>query len=66
MSVLSTTAQKQVEDTLVSDGLLTADQLTDMKTKATAQSTPFLSMLLTSGKVSDESLTHIIDRKSVV
>lgn len=60
MSVLSTTAQKQVEDTLVADGVLTADQLTDIKKKAEAQSTPFLSMLLTSGQVSDEALTRII------
>jgi type IV pilus assembly protein PilB len=60
MSVLSTTAQKQVEDTLVSDGVLTAAQLADLKKQATAQSTPFLSMLLTSGKVSDEALTRII------
>ncbi|HZM64563.1 MAG TPA: GspE/PulE family protein [Candidatus Saccharimonadales bacterium] len=60
MSVLSTTAQKQVEDTLVSEGLLSTDQLDDIKTKATAQKTPFLSMLLTSGQVSDEALTRII------
>ena len=60
MSVLSTTAQKQVEDTLVSEGLLTDDQLKDIKKKADEQSTPFLSMLLTSGQVSDEALTRII------
>lgn len=60
MSVLSTTAQKQVEDTLVSDGVLTAAQLADIKKKATAQGTPFLSMLIGSGQVSDEALTRII------
>lgn len=60
MSVLSTTAQKQVEDTLVSDGVLTAGQLADIKKKASAESTPFLSMLVTSGQVSDEALTRII------
>lgn len=60
MSVLSTTAQKQVEDALVSDGVLTADQLADLKKKATAQNTPFLGLLITSGQVSDEALTRII------
>lgn len=60
MSVLSTTAQKQVEDTLISDGVLTADQLADIKKKATAQGTPFLGMLISSGQVSDEALTRII------
>ncbi|MGH7157770.1 MAG: GspE/PulE family protein [Candidatus Saccharimonadales bacterium] len=60
MSVLSTTAQKQVEDTLVSDGVLTADQLADLKKQATDQGTPLLSMLVSSGQVSDEALTRTI------
>lgn len=60
MSVLSTAAQKQVEDTLVSDGVLTAEQLSDIKKKASSEGTPFLSKLLTSGQVSDEALTRII------
>lgn len=60
MSVLSTTAQKQVEDTLVKDGVLTTEQLEDLKKKAVGQSVPLLSMLVSSGQVSDEALTRII------
>jgi hypothetical protein len=44
MSVLSTTAQKQVEDTLVEDGALTKEQLADLKEQAEKESTPFLSL----------------------
>jgi type IV pilus assembly protein PilB len=60
MSVLSTEAQKQVEDTLVKDGVLSKEQLADLKTKAEKESTPFLSFLTTSGLVPDETLTKTI------
>jgi type IV pilus assembly protein PilB len=60
MSVLSTAAQKQVEDTLVADGVLTADKLSELKTKAEAEKTPFLSFLMTGGVVPDETLTKTI------
>lgn len=60
MSVLSTQAQKQVEDTLVQEGLLTAPQLAELKQKASTEGTPFLSALVTSGQVTDEALTRII------
>ena len=60
MSVLSTAAQKQVEDTLVKDGVLTKDQLADLKEKAEKESTPLLSFLTTGGFVPDETLTKTI------
>lgn len=60
MSVLSTAAQKQVEDTLVKEGALSKEQLVDLKEKATKENTPFLSYLTTSGLVPDETLTKTI------
>jgi type IV pilus assembly protein PilB len=60
MSVLSTATQQQVEDTLVSQGTLTKVQLDDLKAKAAEQSTPFLSLLVTDGHISEEILTKTI------
>ena len=60
MSVLSTAAQKQVEDTLVADKVLTKEQLAELKSKAAKESTPLLSILVSSGKVSEEELTKSI------
>jgi type IV pilus assembly protein PilB len=60
MSVLSTVAQKQVEDSLVKEGVLSKEQLADLKTKAEKENTPFLSYLTTSGLVPDETLTKTI------
>jgi len=60
MSVLSAAAQKQVEDNLVAEGALTADQLTTLKDKAVKESAPLLSLLISAGKVSDEALTKAI------
>jgi type IV pilus assembly protein PilB len=60
MSVLSTAAQQQVEDTLVKEGALSKEQLADLKTKAEKENTPFLSYLTTSGLVPDETLTKTI------
>lgn len=60
MSVLSDAAQKQVEDTLIADGVITPDDLAAVKEKAAQEGTPFLSALVSSGKVSDEALTKAI------
>lgn len=60
MSVLSTAAQKQVEDTLVADKILTKEQLQQLKEEAEKESTPFLSYLTTKGVVPDETLTKTI------
>lgn len=60
MSVLSTAAQQQVEETLVEEKVLSKDQLADLKQKAEKANTPFLSFLTTSGLVPDETLTKTI------
>lgn len=60
MSVLSATAQKQVEDGLIKDGALTAEKLAELKGQADKQHVPFLSFLVNQKKVSDEVLTKAI------
>lgn len=60
MSVLSGAVQKQVEDSLVSGGLLTQPVLDDLKQKAANGNTPLLSLLVSDGHISDEDLTKTI------
>lgn len=60
MSVLSPTIQKQVEDMLVTDGLLKDADLKTLKDKAKEEEKPLFGMLVSSGKVSDEQLTKTI------
>lgn len=60
MSVLSTAAQKQVEDTLVKDGILTQEKLDELKDAAEKEGTPLLSFVVTGGHVSDEAMTKTI------
>ncbi len=58
MSVLSTATQRQVEDQLVAEGLLTPERLEELHAKATAESTPILSLLISDGGVTEEDLTR--------
>ena len=60
MSVLSTAAQQQVEETLVADKVLSKEQLAQLKEEAEKENTPFLSYLTTKGVVPDETLTKTI------
>ncbi len=60
MSVLSANAQKQVEKKLVEDKLISAEKLKELKEKATAESTPFFSLLLSEEQVTNEDLTKIV------
>ncbi len=60
MSVLSATAQTQVEDKLVEDKILTAADLTQLKNESKEKGTPLFSLLVSSGKVSNEQLTKTI------
>lgn len=60
MSVLSTAAQQQVEDTLVKDGVISKEQLGEFKAAAEKENTPFLSYLTSKGIVPDETLTRTI------
>ena len=62
MSVLSATVQKQVEQNLIADGLLTAEKLEELRTKAESTSTPLFSVLVGEGGISDEALTHSISK----
>jgi len=59
MSVLSTAAQKQVEDNLVAAGAVTDDQMKQLKDKASKEGKPILA-LLSEAKIPDETLTKAI------
>jgi type IV pilus assembly protein PilB len=60
MSVLSATAQLQVEEKLVEDKILSRDDLAKLKVDSKEKSTPLFSMLVGSGKVTNEQLTKTI------
>lgn len=57
MSVLSVTTQQLVEESLVKDKVITAQQLAEYKTKAEAAKTPLLTYLVHEKIVSSEQLT---------
>lgn len=58
MSILSATAQKQVEEDLVEQGLVTDEQLTELHKKSEAENTPIFSLLISEGLISEEDLTR--------
>jgi type IV pilus assembly protein PilB len=60
MSVLSATAQTQVEDKLVEDKALTRADLAQLKAEAKEKGTPLFGLLVSSGKVTNEQLTKTI------
>lgn len=60
MSVLSAATQQQVEEKLVSDGLISEDKLNEVKDKAKAESTPLFTTLVHEGFVTNEALTKTI------
>lgn len=60
MSVLSASIQKQVEDQLVKDNLITEEKLNAVKKKAKDTNSPFIAQLLSDGAVDNESLTKTI------
>ena len=66
MAVLVSDSQKQVEALLVSEGLITQDELNKLLGKARAKSEPFLSLLIEEGHVSQEDLTKITARVTKV
>lgn len=59
MSVLSASTQKQVEEQLVKDGLISAEKLAELHKKAEKTSTPLFSLLISEGGVDTENLTKI-------
>lgn len=66
MSVLSTATQKQVEDQLVKDNLVTQEQLSKLKKKAADASVPFFTQLVNDKVVDNEILTKTIARVNKV
>lgn len=58
MSVLSTATLELVEEDLVSRGIIERDKLAELKKKAETEKTPFMSLLLGEGGVTNEDLTH--------
>jgi type IV pilus assembly protein PilB len=64
MSVLSDTAQSQVEQELVASGVLSDDALHQARDKAQAEKQPILSYLVQSGAVTSEQLTKVIAKST--
>lgn len=60
MSVLSEAAQKQVSESLVAQGALTSEKLTELEQIAAKENTPLISLLVSDGKVPEETLTRAI------
>lgn len=60
MSILSAATQKQVEDKLVSDGLLTANELENLRSQAKNKQESLLGHLVNSGHITDEQLTKMM------
>lgn len=59
MSVLSAEVQKKVEKAIVDQGLLTDGKINQLKEKAQKDNTPFFSLLVKEGNISDEVLTKM-------
>ncbi|MDB5165093.1 MAG: type secretion system protein [Candidatus Saccharibacteria bacterium] len=57
MSVLSASTEQQMQDTLVSSGMLTAKKLAEAKHNADLKKEPLISHLLKNGYITDEQLT---------
>jgi type IV pilus assembly protein PilB len=66
MSVLSDTTRTQVEQELVTSGLLTKDKLDKIRSDATDSGSPLFSLLVQSGLVTNEDLTKAIAKATKV
>lgn len=66
MSVLSANAQKQVEQSLIKDGLLSSEKLEELRKEASQTNAPLFGLLSNKGIVSDEDLTHAIAKVAKV
>ncbi len=60
MSVLSATTEKQVEEVLISDGILTQTQLEEIRKNAEASKSTLFSFLVNGKFITDETLTKTI------
>src|SRR5882757_7636326 len=57
MKLLNTTAQQQVEDVLVENGAISRSDLDELLKQSEKDATPIFSLLVSSGKITDEELT---------
>ncbi len=60
MNILLPATQSRVEENLVKEGLITEDRLEALKAEAATKHTPFFSLLITAGHISDEQLTKAL------
>ncbi len=60
MNVLTAATQASVEAALIKAGLITKADLDNIKATAAAQGSPFLSLLIERGHITDEQLTKIL------
>lgn len=60
MSVLSKSAQKQVEQQLVNDNLISQEKIDELRDKAKQQNKPLFALLESEGGISNEDLTREI------
>jgi type IV pilus assembly protein PilB len=60
MSVLSPSAQQQVQEKLIADGLLNEDRLKELQDEAKIKNLPLFSLLVSDGGVSEEALAKTI------
>lgn len=60
MSVLSAATQKQIEEKLVADGLISAEKLKEVTDKAAKEGSPLFSTLVHEGFITNEALTKTI------
>jgi len=66
MSVLSATAQQQVEDSLVAQNLISAEELTQLHERSEKESVSVLSLLFSEAHITDEDLTRTTAKVSNV
>lgn len=66
MSVLSATAQQQVEDSLVAQKLILAEELTQLHERSEKESVSVLSLLVSEAHITDEDLTRTTAKVSNV
>ena len=59
MSVMSAAVQKQVEDALLKEGLLTADKLKNLRTEAHTKNLPLFSYMVNEDVINNETLTKV-------
>jgi type IV pilus assembly protein PilB len=59
MSVLSAATQKQVEDKLIADGLVSVEKFAELKAKSDREKLPVFSILVQEGFITNEDLTKV-------